>query len=126
MKKHTTENSHLNNGTLLQGGKYKIVRFIGSGGFGCTYEAEHVLLGKRMAIKEFFPQDFCNHDEKTAHVSVGTKSKKGLVEKLRKKLIAQDTVAVIDSIPSTTQTDDSQVVEQQTEVVTTNYINGHE
>ena len=25
-------------GTLLKGGTYRIVRFIGSGGFGCTYE----------------------------------------------------------------------------------------
>lgn len=42
---------HLSNDTLLQGGKYKIVRFIASGGFGCTYEAQHIMLGKRVAIK---------------------------------------------------------------------------
>lgn len=30
---------HLQPGTLLQGGKYKIVRHISSGGFGNTYEA---------------------------------------------------------------------------------------
>ncbi len=41
-------------GTLLQGGKYRIVRFIGSGGFGCTYEAVHTMLDKRVAIKECF------------------------------------------------------------------------
>lgn len=73
--------------TLLQGGKYKIVRFIGSGGFGCTYEAEHVLLQHRVAVKEFFAKDFCNRDEYTAHVTVGTVSKKELVEKLRKKFL---------------------------------------
>lgn len=71
--------------SLLQGGKYKIKRFISSGGFGCTYEAEHVMLRKRVAIKEFFVKDFCNRDEQTAHVTVGTQSKKGLVGKLRKK-----------------------------------------
>lgn len=32
--------SHLPEGTLLQGGKYRIVRFIGSGGFGCTYQID--------------------------------------------------------------------------------------
>ena len=48
--------------SFLQGGKYRIVRYISSGGFGCTYEAEHVLLGKRVAIKEFFVKDFCNRD----------------------------------------------------------------
>lgn len=78
---------HLKNGTLLQGGKYRIVRFIGSGGFGCTYEAQHEMLEKRVAIKEFFVKDFCNRDEVTCHVTVGTQSKKGLVAKLRKKFV---------------------------------------
>ena len=78
---------HLPVNTLLQGGKYRIVRFISSGGFGCTYEAEHVLLEKRVAIKEFFVKDFCNRDETTSQISVGTVSKKGLVDKLRRKFI---------------------------------------
>lgn len=78
---------HLQDGTLLQGGKYRIVRFIGSGGFGCTYEACHEMLEKRVAIKEFFVKDFCNRDEATCHVTVGTQSKKSLVAKLRKKFI---------------------------------------
>ena len=73
--------------TFLQDGKYRIVRFISSGGFGCTYEAEHVMFCKRVAIKEFFAKDFCNRDEETAFVTVGTTSKKGLVEKLKKKFI---------------------------------------
>ena len=75
--------------TLLQGGKYRIVRFIGSGGFGCTYEAEHVMLEKRVAIKEFFVKDFCNRDEITACVTVGTESKRKLVDKLKRKFVKQ-------------------------------------
>lgn len=78
---------HLPVNSILQGGKYKIVRFINSGGFGCTYEAEHVMLEKKVAIKEFFVKDFCNRDETTAHVTVGTLSKKGLVNKLKKKFV---------------------------------------
>lgn len=31
-------------GTLLQGGKYEIKRFISAGGFGCTYEGVHTML----------------------------------------------------------------------------------
>ena len=73
--------------TLLQSGKYKIVRFLSSGGFGCTYEGEHVMLHKRIAIKEFFVKDFCNRDENTSHVTVSTQSKVALVEKLRSKFI---------------------------------------
>lgn len=73
--------------TILRGGTYRIIHFISSGGFGCTYEAEHIMLEKRVAIKEFFVKDFCNRDESTAHVTVGTLSKKGLVDKLRRKFI---------------------------------------
>ena len=80
---------HLPNNTLLQGGKYKIVRFISSGGFGCTYEAEHILLKKRVAIKEFFVKDFCNRDETTSQISVGITSKTALVNKLKSKFIAE-------------------------------------
>lgn len=77
----------LANGTLLQGGKYRIIRFISSGGFGCTYEAEHILLENRVAIKEFFVKDFCNRDEDTGHITVGTNSKRGLVDKMRRKFV---------------------------------------
>ena len=74
-------------GTLLQGGKYKIVRFIKSGGFGCTYEAWNTVFEERVAIKEFFSKDFCNREDATLHVTVGTHSKKPLVDKLRNKFI---------------------------------------
>ena len=75
--------------TLLQSGKYKIVRFLSSGGFGCTYEGEHVMLHKRIAIKEFFVKDFCNRDEQTSHVTVGTQSKLKLVERLQNKFLEE-------------------------------------
>ena len=78
---------HLKNNTLLQGGKYKIERFIASGGFGCTYEAYHTLLDERVALKEFFVSDFCNRDERTGQVSVGTQSKVALYGKLKKKFM---------------------------------------
>lgn len=39
--------------TLLQGGKYKIVRFLSSGGFGNTYEGVHTMMDTLVAIKEF-------------------------------------------------------------------------
>ena len=77
--------AHLPEGTLLQGGKYRIVRFIGSGGFGCTYEAEHTELKEKVAIKEFFVKDFCNRDGETSRITVGTESKRPLVTKLLMK-----------------------------------------
>ena len=85
-------NSNLNNmylkeGTILCGGIYKIVRFIKSGGFGCTYEAVHMMNNKRVAIKEFFVKDFCNRDDETGSISVGTRSKVALVGRLKKKFV---------------------------------------
>lgn len=78
---------NLKPGSTLRGGTYKIVRFIASGGFGCTYEARHTLLDSRVAIKEFFVKDFCNRGDDTAQITVGTLSKKGLVDRLRKKFV---------------------------------------
>ena len=78
---------HLPINKFLQGGKYRIVRFISSGGFGNTYEAEHVLFCKRVAIKEFFVKDFCSRDERTAYVTIEITNKRDLVEKLKKKFI---------------------------------------
>lgn len=80
---------NLQPGTFLQGKKYRIVRFIASGGFGCTYEGVHILLNRRVAIKEFFVKDFCNRDETNGHVTLGTVSRKPLVEKLREKFIKE-------------------------------------
>lgn len=80
---------HLQPDTLLQGGKYRIVRFISAGGFGCTYEGLHVMLKKRVAIKEFFVKDFCNRDEADMTVSVGITSKTALVNKLKSKFVEE-------------------------------------
>lgn len=76
-------------GSLLQGGKYRIIRFISSGGFGCTYEAVHTGLNGRMAIKEFFVQDICNRDDANGRVSVGLQSKAQTFDKLREKFIRE-------------------------------------
>ena len=45
------------------------------------------MLDTHIAIKEFFVKDFCNRDEQTSHVTVGTQSKVELVQKLRRKFI---------------------------------------
>lgn len=76
-------------GSLLQGGKYRIIRFISSGGFGCTYEAVHTGLNGRVAIKEFFVQDICNRDDATGRVCVGLQSKAQTFDKLREKFIRE-------------------------------------
>lgn len=79
----------LKTGTLLQGGKYKIIRSLGQGGFGITYEAEQVLLRRRVAVKEFFMKDCCERDDATSRVTVGTGNQRALVERFRGKFIRE-------------------------------------
>ena len=64
----------------LQNGKYRIIRALGQGGFGITYLAEHTMLDKMVAIKEFFPKEYCDRDENTSHVTIGTKNSVEIVE----------------------------------------------
>jgi serine/threonine protein kinase len=47
--------------TVLDG-SYRIMRVVGSGGFGITYEAEDMNLGTMVAIKEYYPFDFGDRD----------------------------------------------------------------
>ena len=49
----------LSPGTLLGGGKYKIEKFLGQGGFGITYQATAVSNSAPVAIKELLP-DKCS------------------------------------------------------------------
>ena len=82
-------NRTLHPGFLLGARKYKIVRLLGSGGFGNTYLAEHVLLGKRVAVKEFFASQFCIRDSDGTSVLLVLTGKAGVVAKLRKKFIEE-------------------------------------
>lgn len=75
--------------TLLQGGRYRIIRVLGQGGFGITYEARHDKLDVVFAIKEFFMKDCCERDTATSQVSVGSSGMKGLVDKFRGKFIRE-------------------------------------
>ena len=68
-------------GSTLQNGKYEIVKVLGQGGFGITYLAVHTLLDKKVAIKEFFPKDFCDRNSDTSHITLGTSSSAELVPK---------------------------------------------
>ena len=46
-------------------GSYRIVRVVGSGGFGITYEVEDINLGTTVALKEYYPFDFGDRDGTT-------------------------------------------------------------
>jgi serine/threonine-protein kinase len=42
-------------GSLFEG-KYRIIRLIGEGGMGVVYEAEHILIGRQLAVKLLHPE----------------------------------------------------------------------
>lgn len=46
-------------GALLQGGKYRVERYLSSGNFGNTYVVTHTGLGVQFAMKEFFLGNIC-------------------------------------------------------------------
>ncbi len=78
----------LNSNTDLQNGKYRILRVLGQGGFGITYLAEHSILGKKVAVKEFFPKDFCDRDETLAITSF-SQNKSELLARLKARFIKE-------------------------------------
>ena len=80
---------HLKQGTLLQGGKYRIEKVLGQGGFGITYLAEQVMLGRKVAVKEFFIKELCNRDGATSHVSVGSTGSIEMVERFKEKFLKE-------------------------------------
>jgi TPR repeat protein/serine/threonine protein kinase len=59
-------------GTVLDG-SYRIVRVVGTGGFGITYEAEDIALSTKVALKEYYPDEFGDRD---ARLSVRPKSER--------------------------------------------------
>ena len=79
----------LKKGTLLHHGMYRIERILGQGGFGITYLATDLGLDKLRAIKEFFPKDYCDRDESTSHVTLGTSNTAEFVDKLKRKFVKE-------------------------------------
>ena len=85
-------------GTLLQGGKYRIEKVLGHGGFGITYLAEQIGLSRKVAVKEFFMKELCNRDDDTSYVSVPSVGSQTIVEKFRAKFIKEaQTIADMDN-----------------------------
>ncbi|MBO5373360.1 MAG: serine/threonine protein kinase [Lachnospiraceae bacterium] len=49
-------------------GRYRIIRCLGIGGFGITYLCEDIYLHRKVAVKEYFPEQWAERDEE--YVSV--------------------------------------------------------
>ena len=79
----------LHSNFFLQGGKYKIEKILGQGGFGITYLGTQVALNRKVAIKEFFMKEYCERNSNTSHVSLGTSGSREIVERFRAKFIKE-------------------------------------
>ena len=79
----------LKTGTLLKHGEYRIEKVLAAGGFGITYLALQVALGRKVAVKEFFMKDHCNRDSGNSYVSVPSVGSKELVERFREKFLKE-------------------------------------
>ena len=78
---------HLQSGTTLQGGKYRIERVLGQGGFGITYLARNTVFDIDVAIKEFFMKDENDRDGSSVTMPNTTKQElfHGQMEKFKKE-----------------------------------------
>ena len=78
---------HLQPNTTLQGGKYRIERMLGQGGFGITYLAHNTVLDVNVTIKEFFLKEDNIRDDNIVITLSSTKSELflGQKEKFKKE-----------------------------------------
>lgn len=79
----------LKTGALLRHETYRIERILGQGGFGITYLATDLALDRLVAIKEFFPKDYCDRVGDTSHITLGTSSSAEFVSRLKAKFLKE-------------------------------------
>ena len=73
-------------GTELQMGKYRVERYLSSGGFGNTYVVRNVAFNEVFAMKEFFMRGINERDnDHSTHISVSNPSNSQQFEQQREK-----------------------------------------
>lgn len=87
----------LKKGTTLKDGEFIIIDVIGKGGFGITYLAIQSGLNRKVAVKEFFMEDFCNRDEDSSGVSVPSLGSRDQVMRFKAQFLKEaQTIAALN------------------------------
>ena len=76
---------HLQPNTILQGGKYRIERVLGQGGFGITYVGYNTEFEETVAIKEFYLSGINDREGDSTAVSVSNGQNLELFEEQKEK-----------------------------------------
>ena len=74
-------------GTLLDH-RYRIIRVLGKGGFGITYEALNERIKRRVAVKELFISEYMKRDH-TGSDEVTVRTQKDIFEKAKEKFLRE-------------------------------------
>lgn len=80
---------YLPENTYLGRGRYRIVRYLGHGGYGITYLAVDMQQRRYVAIKEFFPKELCLRDGYTRNLTVLTQHNVELVGRFKEKFLKE-------------------------------------
>ena len=74
---------------MLRNGDYKIIKCIGQGGFGITYEAEQVLMKRKVCIKEYYLAEYCEREADTSSISSVTQASSDKMQRYMAKFIKE-------------------------------------
>ncbi|MCR5680582.1 MAG: serine/threonine protein kinase [Prevotella sp.] len=72
-------------GSELQGGRYRVERYLSSGGFGNTYVVRNTTFGDLAAMKEFFMRGINEREEGSTQISVSNTTNGQLFDAQREK-----------------------------------------
>ena len=89
LDKRVLEKNILPAGATLQMGKYRIDKFLSSGGFGIAYMATNIPFDERVAVKEFFMKNVNQRDDDSTMVSVSNPSNKAFFDEQKAKFMKE-------------------------------------
>ena len=85
-EKMTMFDIYLQKNTILDH-RYQILRVLGRGGFGITYEAVNTKVNRRVAIKEFYSGEYMGREEN--NVILTDRNKQETFESAKKKFMRE-------------------------------------